>query len=121
MTYTLYKLSTPGWTLKSDHIQHIRWMLEQHVCSNCKWTRAEYEQYLKSSPWETEDEKLMAEECVDDDRNPYSFSDFFPENYRELTEQEKIDLLMQTACGCEFDFVDTNDPDSGKRFVEIAV
>jgi hypothetical protein len=121
MRYTLYKLSHKGWQLKSDHIEHIRWMLERHVCSNCKWTRADYDQYIKSTPWETEDEKLMAEECLDDDRNPYSFCDFFPENYKDLTEEEKIDLLMQTACGCEFDFVDSEDPESGKHFVEITI
>lgn len=121
MRYTLDKMSMPGWELKSDHLHHIVWMLDQHVCNNCKWTKADYDEYIKEHPWETEDEKLMAEECLDDDCNPYSFCDFFPENYKELPDQEKIDLLMQTACGCEFDFRDAEDPESGKFFIPIEV
>ena len=95
-SYTLVKMSHPGWTMKSDHIQHIRWMLEQHVCKQCKWTKADYETHIKDHPEDKDDE------FVSENQNPYTFTDFFPENYEDLPENEKIYLLLSTACGYEF-------------------
>ena len=98
MHYVLTKASHPGWEMKTDHIEHVRWMLEQHVCDKCKWTR---EQYLKHGSREEFDEFEEAD-YIEQGTNPYTFNDFFPENYAELSDQEKINLLMETACGCEY-------------------
>ncbi len=121
MTYILDKMSHPGWELKSEHIEHIRWMLEQHVCESCKWTRADYDKYLETHPYDNEIDESLAQDLLKDDINPYNFSDFWPEPdvYAKLSDQEKINKLLDTACGCEFDFINSEEPDSGKRFVEI--
>lgn len=113
--YELCKMSSPGWTLTSDHIHHILWMLDQNVCKNCKWTRADYDAWRANG----DPEIIGEDELLEDGVNPYTFTDFIPENYDQLSDQQKIDWLLGTACGCEFDFVDREDPDSGKRFVEI--
>ena len=110
-------MSSPGWQFQSDHIEHIRWMLDQHVCKNCKMSREDYDAWCKEQVNVTTDEEWMLEEGM----NPYSFTDFIPENYAELSEQDKIDWLLSTACGCEYDFTDSEDPDTGKHFVEITV
>lgn len=110
--YLLDKVSHPGWELRSNHIQHIRWMLEQHVCNSCRWTRADYENYYAKNPHEMEDEeflKLEAEGMVGRNINPTTFSNFFPENYSDLPDMQKIDLLLDTACGCEFCFEEEED------------
>lgn len=113
--YTLDKMSMPGWTFKSDHLHHILWMLDKHVCGNCKWTREDYATWRAKGDPEIIDE----DELLEDGINPYTLTDFIPENYSELSEQEKINWLMSTACGCEFDFIDNEDPNTGKTFVEI--
>lgn len=104
--YILDKVSHPGWELRSEHIQHIRWMLEKHVCGSCRWTKAQYETYMANHPGEEDEEflKLEAEGMVGRNINPTTFSDFFPENYEDLPDMQKIDLLLDTACGCEFVF-----------------
>lgn len=99
-TYILHKMSTPGWTLESEYIHHIRWMLEQHVCNHCKWTRKQFDDYLADP--KNEEDLDMLEGVEEEGINPYTYTDFFPENYNELSDQEKVDLLLGTACGCEF-------------------
>jgi hypothetical protein len=82
-------------------------MLEEHVCKSCRLTKADYEKYYAKNPHEMEDEeflKLEAEGMVGRNINPVTFSEFFPENYSDLTDMQKIDLLLDTACGCEFCF-----------------
>lgn len=109
--YLLDKVSYPGWELRSEHIKDIRWMLEQHVCNSCKWTKADYDNYLAEHPEEQEDEeflKLEAEGMVSRYINPTTYSYFFPENYQDLSDMQKIDLLLDTACGCEFIFEEEN-------------
>jgi hypothetical protein len=87
-------------------------MLEEHVCNTCKWTKADYDKYYAENPQELEDEEFLRlefEDMVANGRNPTTFSDFFPEDYRSLTDMEKIDLLLDTACGCEFYFEEIGD------------
>lgn len=115
MRYTLYKMSMPGWEFKTNHLHHIVLLLDQNVCKNCKWTRTDYDAWRANGDPEIIDE----DELLEDGVNPYTFTDFIPENYNQLSDQEKINWMLGTACGCEFDFVDHEDPDSGKRFVEI--
>lgn len=95
--FILDKMSHPGWELKTAHIEHVRWMLEQHVCKSCKMTEQEYREAHKD-----EEQDIFGEECLEKGWNPFTYSDFFPENYKELPDKEKIDLLLMTACGCEF-------------------
>lgn len=116
MRYILDKMSSPGWEFKTDHLHHIVWMLDKHVCKECKWTREDWEHYNEFN-MEPYDE--MTQECLDKGMNPYSYCDWFPENYDELSDDDKISWLLDTACGCEFDFIDREDPESGIRFVEI--
>lgn len=113
--YTLDKMSSPGWEFKTDHLHHIVWMLDKHVCSHCKWTREDYDKWRKDNAAEILDEEGMLEDGI----NPYSFTDFIPENYNELPDEEKISWLLGTACGCEFDFIDSEDPTTGIHFVDI--
>lgn len=112
-TYVLHKMSTPGWTLESEYLHYIRWMLEKHVCNHCKWTRKQFDEYLADPANEPDLDMLGVEE---ENINPYTYTDFFPENYEELTDQEKISLLLNTACGCEFALDEEDNPadlDSG--------
>lgn len=101
MRYTLDKMSSPGWVFQTDHIHHVRRMLEGEVCGSCKMTQKEYDALPNKE--EIEDIDL-------DGRNPYTFTDFFPENYAELSDDEKIGWLLSTACGCEYDFEDSEEP-----------
>ena len=100
--YLLYKVSHPGWELRSKHIQHIHCMLEQQVCDSCKWTKADYDEWRRESL----EEAISAQEDFElpAGMNPYTYSDLFPENYAELPDMEKINILLDTACGCEFVF-----------------
>lgn len=105
--YVLNKVSLPGWELRSKHLQVIRQMLERHVCSQCRWTKADYDKWKRENPEEamSADGEFECPEGV----NPYTYSDLFPENYIDLPDMEKIDLLLDTACGCEFMFEDEQD------------
>lgn len=108
MMYRLDKASNPGYTLESEHIHWIRWMLEQGVCDQCKWTKADYEKHLVENPEDyLEEQEDLREEFADMAArgiSPLTFSEFFPENYNELSDDEKISFLLSTACGCEFWF-----------------
>lgn len=94
MMYILEKYSLPSWKLESDKLDIALWMLEHHVCNNCRMTKSQYADWLASEyPYDTD-----AMETID-----YS-QDLFPENYFQLSEEEKIFALLDTACGCEFGF-----------------
>lgn len=77
-------------------------MLEQNVCDSCKWTKSDFEKYRAEHP--NEDDELTEEyaDMVTREISPLTFSAFFPDNYSELHDREKIDWLLSTACGCEF-------------------
>ena len=115
MIYRLDKASNPGYTLETNHIEWIRWMLEEGVCDSCKWTKADYEKYIAENPEELEDEeflRLEAEDMVAKGISPLTFSEFFPDNYKQLSDMEKVNFLLSTACGCEFWFEETEDVQS---------
>lgn len=107
----LDKMSMPGWQFKSGHIEHIFWLLNQCVCDSCKMTKAEYEKSTLEVDAEYPDED-------DEDINPYTACEFKPETYDSWSLLEKVEWLMGTACGCEFDFYDEADG-SGLTFAEI--
>lgn len=100
--YVLDKVSHPGWELRSNHIQHIRWMLEQHVCSKCKWTKEDYDKWRRENP----EEAISASEDFElpEGMNPYTYNDLRPETYDQWSDLEKVEWLLDTACGCEFYF-----------------
>jgi len=116
MIYRLDKASNPGYTLESEHIHWIRWMLEQGVCNQCKWTKADYEKHLAENPeYYLEEQEDLREEFADMAArgiSPMTFSEFFPENYADLPDMQKVDFLLGTACGCEFWFEETEDVQS---------
>jgi hypothetical protein len=98
VVYTLDKLSHPGWELRSEHIEHIFWMLDQHVCTGCKMTKEEFE----ASEIEVEDYEELG-----DDVNPYTFTEYRSETYDQWSMLDKVMWLLGTACGCEFEFYTT--------------
>lgn len=99
--YILSKMSYRDWELRSEHIQPIRLMLQQYTCDSCQWTREEYLEYIERFPNEQDE---FSKEALAKGYNPNSYTDFFPENYADLPDAEKIALLLSTACGCEFFF-----------------
>ena len=111
--YRLDKASNPGYTLESAHLHLIRWMLEQGVCVQCKWTKADYEKHLAENPEDyLEDDEELREEYADMAArgiSPLTFSEFFPDKYSSLSDMEKVDYLLSTACGCEFWFEEIED------------
>jgi hypothetical protein len=100
--HVLEKMSVPGWQFKSDYIEHILDMLDQHVCGLCKMTEAEYKEATLTVDAEYEDD----------------YNIFKPETYSQYSPIEKIEWLLGTPCGCEFDFYDEADG-SNIEFVEI--
>lgn len=115
MIYRLDKASNPGYTLETNHIEWIRWMLEKGVCDSCKWTKADYEKYIAENPEELEEEDFLREEFADmvtRGISPLTFSEFFPDDYKSLSDKEKVDFLLSTACGCEFWFEEIEDVQS---------
>ena len=90
--YKLEKMSVPCWEFRSEHIDHIYMQLDAHVCSMCKLTEAEY---------------LRAAQEVDAEYEEEPF--FKPDNFSEFSYEYKIEWLLGTACGCEFDFYDEVD------------
>jgi len=100
----LEKMSVPGWQFKSDHIEHLLNMLEQCVCNSCKLTEEQYKQ---------------ATLTVDAEYDEYR-DDFKPQTYDQYSPIEKIEWMLGTPCGCEFDFYD-EDEGSSMTFVEIGV
>lgn len=109
--FVLDKMSSPGWELRSEHIEHIFDMLDRHVCSGCKMTKAEYEA-----------SNIIVEEYdeLGEDINPYTFTEYRPETYDQWSLLEKVEWLLGTACGCEFDFYNEEEG-SNLTFVEIGV
>jgi hypothetical protein len=89
----LEKMSVPGWQLKSEYIEHILEMLEAHVCGMCKQTEAQYKQATLTVDAEYESD----------------WNHFMPETYKQYSALEKIDWLLGTPCGCEFDFYDEDE------------
>ena len=114
--YRLDKASNPGYTLESEHLRWIRWMLEQGVCDQCKWTKADYEKHLAENPEDyLEDEIDLREDFADMAArgiSPLTFSEFFPDNYSSLSDMEKVRYLLSTVCGCEFWFEEKEDVQS---------
>lgn len=102
--FVLEKMSMPDWEFKSDHIEQIFWILDQSVCNHCKMTEKEYDQFILEQEYEVEEE--------------FYPDDLRPETYDSWSLLEKVEWLMGTACGCEFDFYDEA-YGSGWKFVEI--
>jgi hypothetical protein len=107
--FVLDKMSVPGWQFKTDHIEKVFWLLDQCVCSCCKMTKQEYTNH---------EGQYEVDEDLGGDVNPFTFQDFKPETYDQWSTLEKVEWLMGTACGCEFDFYDEADG-SDLSFVEI--
>ena len=117
--FVLDKMSMPGWEFKTNHIEKIFWLLDQSVCSICKMTKAEYEKsdlQVDADYLDEEDEGINP--YTFSEFNPYTFSEFKPETYDQWSMLERVEWLMGTACGCEFDFYDEADG-SDLTFVEI--
>lgn len=86
--YKLEKISRRGWEVRSEYIEHIYTQLDDHVCALCKQTEAEYRKATLE----------VDAEYIDD------FDHFKPENFSELSYEDRIEWLLGTACGYEFHF-----------------
>ena len=106
--WILDKMSMPGWEFKTEHIDQVFWMLDQCVCQGCKMTEEEYRN--------TGEADSDTEEGV----NPYTMDEFKPETYSKWSSLEKVEWLLGTSCGCEFDFYNEVDG-SNMRFAQIGV
>jgi len=98
--FVLDKMSMPGWEFKTEHIEQVFWLLDQCVCSSCKMTKLEYTSH---------EGEYEVDENYEEDINPFTFQDFKPETYDQWSTLEKVEWLMGTACGCEFNFYDEAD------------
>lgn len=95
----LHKASSPGWEFRAGTVEQIYDMLEYHVCESCKLTEKQYrEQHTDTMDDEDAIENLKL------GINPYTFTMFFPDNYNKLSFDDRISHLLDTACGCEFEY-----------------
>lgn len=96
--YILEKVSYPGWKLEAEEIHFPLSILEQSVCHHCKMTKQDYDTFLESW-WAKSDHTTNP--LYDEEYEP---DQFFPDNYSEMTIEEKIHTLLNTACGVEYEF-----------------
>lgn len=99
MGYKLYKQSAPGFTLETNTIDHVYTVLNQYVCASCTTPRSELRSKLSEdfkSGELTEEEYETELWSLDND---YSG---LPDNWKELDIHDVVDMLLGTACGCEF-------------------
>lgn len=107
MKYKLTKMSAPGWTFTTKHKHLIASMLKSEVCGSCTSTKNQFMQRVE----EREDCVFGIEEqdLVEQNINPFTFTDFFPEDFTELSVDDKIMYYLSTACGCEYDYEEEED------------
>lgn len=86
--YKLEKMSIPSWEFYSEYIESIYEQLDAHICSACKQTEAEYR-------------KATQEVDAEYDEDFYAFK---PAIFSDFSYEDKIEWLLETSCGCEFDF-----------------
>lgn len=103
--YILEKVSYPAWQIKAEEIDFPLSILEQSVCNHCKMTKRDYDTFLESW-WEKSDHTTSP--FLDEDYEP---DVFFPDNYNDMSTEEKINTLLSTACGCEYDYYTEEDND----------
>lgn len=96
--YVLEKVSYPGWQIKAEEIEFCLQIFEGAVCNHCKMTKQDYDTFLDSW-WAKSDHTVNP--LYDEEYEP---DVFFPDNYKGMGVREKIDALLDTACGCEYDF-----------------
>lgn len=105
--YILEKVSYPGWQIKAEEIYFPLSILEQSVCNHCKMTKQDYDTFLDSW-WSQSDHYRTANPLYEEDYEP---DVFFPDNYNEMSTEEKINTLLATACGCEYEYYTEEDND----------
>lgn len=88
--FVLEKCSLPNtWEFKSPLIEDILKKLDSSVCNGCKMTEAQVRNHCVISGEEFEE---------------YWPKDYKPETYDQWGSLEKVEWLLGTPCGCEFDF-----------------
>lgn len=90
MIYVLSKLSSPSFTLLSEHLVIIHRTLVDSLPPTCKLTEAEV--YAKSTEFDSVESFELA------------LYDSLPNSYPSLTLEEQIHCLLATPCGSEFTF-----------------
>ncbi len=95
----LLKCSSKGFTKKFDNLQECYEELDKYICSSCIITESDIKKkfphidFEDVNGWSEEDE---------DDGAWQSWYDSLPDNWRELNTFWKIERLLSTPCGCEF-------------------
>lgn len=72
--YVLTKLSSPGYELRTEHLSVVCSMLDSFVCGMCREGDPEFPDVMPP----------------------------FPVDFEGLPLEEKTDILLSSACGCEF-------------------
>ena len=83
------KCSDPGWEDSFVSLEEARVFFEGCVCKSCQVTAEEAEDIIK---WAG-----LSEEQADD-----LLFDCKPPDYESFSDFRKLDWLMGTACGCEY-------------------
>ena len=112
MMYKLIKLSAPGFTLETNEIGHVYTVLDQFVCTSCTTLESELRDTLKKDYNEGKLTKEEYETEVWSIDNNYSG---MPDNWKELDTHKLVDILLGTACGCEFYLEEENDEEERKE------
>ena len=100
MKAVLVKCSSSGWEKSFDTLEECFSEFRQHICSSCLITESEYESAVETHPDAPSDVvgytmKQAWEEGL---------HDAVPDDWTEWPTWSKIQLLLGTPCGCEFDF-----------------
>lgn len=88
MINVLTKLSAPGFSLESEHLETIEHYLILSLCSMCTKTKSEFLNALEDV---TEGDMTSAMNLI-------------PDNYESLSSINRINALLGTSCAVEFDF-----------------
>lgn len=92
--YVLTNCGNGDWfTLQTEDLGMVVDILDSKVCSLCKITQSEV---------------LVRDEALGFEITPEQFqgdlNETFPDNWQDLPEEDKVELLLGTQCGANFTF-----------------
>lgn len=100
MKAVLIKASSPGWKKSFDTLGESFQELSKYVCGSCLLTESAYKRIVDSNPEAPSDTVgyTMGQAWED------GCHDAIPDDWTEWPTWSKIQLLLGTPCGLEFDF-----------------
>lgn len=101
MKSILIKTSSPGWKKSFDTTEEAFQELSKYVCSSCLLTESEYKRIVDTNPDAPSDiVGYTVQEAWED-----GCHDAIPDDWIKWPTWAKIQLLLGTSCGLEFDFM----------------